>query len=95
MVDIGHSAYKILGIISVTFHYMTNNPKFLVIYNDKYLFLIQVHIVSYWLDVVILLQTAGQTSSTYLLILEPKLEKKALCTTCFPDGREHRAGRLL
>ena len=56
--DIGHSVYKILDIISISFHYMVSNLKFSVVYNNKYLFLFQVHLVSYCLD-VILLQTAS------------------------------------
>lgn len=55
---------------------MTNDLKFSVIYNGKYLFLAQVHIISYWLDAVVLLQTAGWVSSTYVFILEPKLKRK-------------------
>lgn len=45
---------------------------------QKYLFLVQVHIVSYWLDVMILLQTVGWVSHIYLLILRPKVKESLM-----------------
>ena len=77
IVDTGHSVYKILDIIYISFHYMVSNLKFSVVYNNKYLFLFQVHLVTCCLD-VILLQTASWVTSTYILILRPKLKKRLM-----------------
>lgn len=75
IVDMGCSTYKILVILSVIFQYVMSNLKFSAVHNNKYVFLVQVHTVSYWLDVVIILQTAGWSCSTYLLILGPNLKE--------------------
>lgn len=92
IVDIGHSTYEIIVIISVVFHYVISNLKFSAVHNNKYLFLVQVHTVSYWLDVVIVLQTAGWISSTYLLILGPKLKENFMHNMLFWRWRAQELG---